>query len=154
MKRWLSAVFSFFAGVAWLVAPAVQADEYLNGLWSGAYDYGDQLGPNAVWFSVVFETSGDEIKGRSLEVQTFGQEPSVGLSANFKGISAGGVVSLVKQYDGNGGQTHAVHIRLSYDAEGNLMGEWLVDAQTKGRVELFKLTFRPPDASGDEWLDD
>ena len=153
MKRWLSAVFSFFAGVAWLVAPAVQADEYLNGLWSGAYDYGDQLGPNAVWFSVVFETSGDEINGRSLEVQTFGKEPSIGLSANVKGLSAGGVVSLVKQYDGSGGQSHAVHIRLSYDDQQNLVGEWMLDAQTKGRIELFKLAFRP-DTEGDDWLDD
>ena len=137
-----------------LLLPQARADDYLNGLWSGAYDYGDQIGPNAVWFSVVFETTGDEIKGRSLEVQTFGGEPSVGLSATFKGLSAGGVVSLIKQYDGSGGQTHAVHIRLSYDAEQNLVGEWMVDAQTKGRVELFKLAFRPVDASGEEWMDD
>lgn len=150
MKRVVLACWLLVAQV--LLLPQAQADAYLNGLWSGAYDYGDQIGPNAVWFSVVFETSGDEIKGRSLEVQTFGGEPSVGLSATFKGLSAGGVVSLVKQYDGSGGQNHAVHIRLSYDADGNLVGEWMVDARTKGRVELFKLAFRPSDdASMEDW---
>ncbi len=131
----------------------VRADEHLNGMWSGAYDYGGQIGPQAVWFSVVFEGQGDEVKGRSLEVQTFGSEPSVGLSANLKGLSSGGVISLVKQYDGSGGQQHAVHIRLNYDSNGNLVGEWMVNPQTKGRIELFKLAFRPDAETGD-WLDD
>ena len=132
---------------------AAHSDDQLNGMWSGAYDYGDQIGPQAVWFSVVFEGQGDEVKGRSLEVQTFGSEPSIGLSANLKGLSSGGVISLIKQYDGSGGQQHAVHLRLTYDANGNLVGEWMVDPQTKGRVELFKLAFRPA-ADEENWLDD
>ena len=88
-----------------------------------------------------FETEGDEVKGRSLEMQTFGREPSVGLSAELKGVASGDIISLVKKYDGSGGQSHSVHLRLSYDADGNLTGEWMLDPQTKGRVELFKLGF-------------
>ena len=141
MKKQITLLLSGVLLSGCLLATPAHADPYLNGVWSGAYDYGDQIGPNAVWFSVVFETEGDEVKGRSLEMQTFGREPSVGLSAELKGVASGDIISLVKKYDGSGGQSHSVHLRLSYDADGNLTGEWMLDPQTKGRVELFKLGF-------------
>lgn len=143
MKRWLYALLVLMASPTW-------AENYLDGMWSGAYDYGDQFGPNPVWFSVVFETKDDEIRGRSLEVQTFGREPSVGLSATFKGLQAGNMITLIKQYDGSGGQTHSVQLNLSYDDNGNLVGDWILDTNTRGRVELFKLTLENAASAPDD----
>ncbi len=135
-----------------LGARTAMAGSELDGMWVGAYDYGDQLGDTPIFFSVVIETQGDEVRGRSLEVQTFGNEPAIGLGATLKGHSSGNVVSLVKQYDGSGGQTHAVHLRLHYDPSQGLIGEWMLNPQTKGRVELAKMQFLP--AADDSLLDD
>jgi hypothetical protein len=124
-----------------LTGPA-RAENYLDGLWTGAYDYGNELSPNAVWFAIVFETQGDDVKGRMIEVQTFGREPSVGLGAELKGVASDSMVSLVKKYDGSGGQTHSVHLRLSLNADLTLSGQWVLNDNTQGTIHLVKMESR------------
>ena len=123
-----------------LLVAQVQADQDFSGLWVGTYKYAEDS-PDPVLISVVFEHEGSEIKGRSLEVQTFGREPAIGLSASLIGYNVPGDLFLVKKYDGSGGQTHAVDLELNYVAEDNtLSGTWQLGDDSHGVITLVRMS--------------
>ncbi|MBM95939.1 MAG: hypothetical protein CMI09_08860 [Oceanospirillaceae bacterium] len=75
-----------------------------------------------------------------LEKQTFGSEPSIGLSANLSGTANGDLVSVTKTYDGSGGQTHSVNYVFTLDEEGEILhGIWSLNGMS-GRVVFRRVT--------------
>jgi hypothetical protein len=113
----------------------------LSGLWVGTYEYGAPGEHQTVEFSVVFEQQHKVLLGRMLERQTFGAEPAVGLSANLAGVVSGQQATLVKTYDGTGGQTHSIAYELVFDpAKQTLSGTWSVAAGWDGKTLLRRMT--------------
>lgn len=116
----------------------------LNGVWVGFYGYGNSN--EIVECAMVIEQEGTHLKGRMIERQTFGKEPSVGLSANLTGMagSASGDQKFVvfeKTYDGSGGQTHSVKYTLSLEQNDVLVGLWTLNqGQLTGKVMFRRVT--------------
>jgi hypothetical protein len=110
----------------------------LSGLWVGYYVYDAANRTERVECSMVLEQTNDVLHGRMIEVQTFGAEPSIGLAATLTGTLEDRALSLVKTYDGTGGQTHSVSYKLKVSQEGRtLEGTWSIGADYTGR-SLFK----------------
>lgn len=91
--------------------------------WSGQYGYSD--GRGSVPFYWVLNISGGGVTGGSSEPATFGDGSSNILTAQLSGSVSGNSISIVKTYDGSGGQTHSVQYSGSLSADGrSISGSW------------------------------
>lgn len=109
----------------------------LAGMWVGYYKYGENT---FVECSMVLEQKGKIIKGRMIEVQTFGDEPSTGLSADINATFVKfNDVFMLKQYDGNGGQQGRVVYNLSRSHnDAVLTGKWFIKDGPSGDVKFMR----------------
>ena len=93
----------------------------VSGMWVGSYS----VGGSVVECTMVIEQSRKIVKARMIEVQTFGEEPSVGLTADVVGVINESGIYLVKTYDGSGGQVHSVAYELQLSPDRQVMnGTW------------------------------
>lgn len=94
----------------------------LTGVWYGSYRYDAGSGNG---FIAVFEEAGG-FTGTITEPDPHGGAGL--LRATVSGQRDGTMVRFVKQYDGSGGWSHAVHYSGRVDDEGTVIsGTWRVD---------------------------
>lgn len=92
-----------------------------------------------VKFSLVAVSEGGEVKGYMRESNTFGDEAAPWLTSVFTGTidEASGEIQFTKQYDGNGGQAHAVEYEGMLNGETG-SGTWSIGDQ-EGTFSLRKV---------------
>ncbi|MGB0832986.1 MAG: hypothetical protein ACPGR2_00540 [Psychrobium sp.] len=109
----------------------------LAGMWVCYYKYGENT---FVECSMVLEQKDKIIKGKMIEVQTFGDEPSTGLSADINATFVKfNDVFMLKQYDGSGGQQGRVVYNLSRSHNDSVLtGKWFIKDGPSGDVKFMR----------------
>ena len=96
---------------------------YLSGRWAGRYFYRNDV--TGVPFEMNLVMSQGRIAGSVVEPNTFGDETSKNLYADFNGRIIGDSVRWIKQYDGTAGVNHAVQYEGVLDRAANrISGHW------------------------------
>lgn len=101
---------------------------HLSGRWTGHYFYRRPVnGVTDVPFEMNLIMSQGRIAGSVVEPNTFGDETSKNLYADFDGRIIGNSVRWIKQYDGTAGVNHAVEYDGVLDRSANrISGQWTV----------------------------
>jgi hypothetical protein len=125
--------------LACVASPAGAADDKLQGIWTGTYEYPDG-GPPAVTFEMRIAEFGGKFVARIAEPNTFGENPAANpkLYADCKGKLDANKVSWTKTYDGTDGQEHSVEYSGTLSADGKtLEGTWTL-GDLSGKFTLKK----------------
>ena len=108
----------------------------LSVVWEGSYSYDDPAAGRAVRFTFVATELNGNLSGQISEPNTFGTPEANFLRASVTGTIEGTLVRFRKQYDGSGGETHAVDYEGILDrATRTIHGQWGV-ARTTGTFKL------------------
>jgi hypothetical protein len=127
--------------LACAASPAVAADDKLQGIWTGSYEY-PEGGPPAVKFEMRIAELGGKFVARAAEANTFGENPTANpkLYADCKGKFNANTnkVSWTKTYDGTDGQVHSVEYGGTLSADGKTIeGTWTLN-DLSGKFTLKK----------------
>ncbi|MCG7531632.1 hypothetical protein MHM98_09795 [Psychrobium sp. MM17-31] len=136
-KQILATLFLTLFSFSLLANATEQEVPNLAGMWVGYYKYGENT---FVECSMVLEQKSTIIKGKMIEVQTFGDEPSIGLSADITAtfVKSNGVF-MVKQYDGSGGQQGKVVYNLTRSHNDSVLtGKWFIKDGPSGYVKFMR----------------
>jgi hypothetical protein len=111
------------------------AGSRLDGAWTGRYAYtGSSQSP--VQFALLLTVNGNQLSGSISEPNTFGDPQVPFLRASIQGTITGTTVRFTKNYDGSGGQSHAVTYVGTIDEQtGVIRGQWRI-GDTGGPFDL------------------
>ncbi len=141
MKRLslFAALTRFFVTALVLLALCVMANRALadeliipDGKWVGAYIYMQGNERKPVDFTVELSVQNYSFKGKIIEKNTIGENPSGWLMAEMIGRFNNDLsFSFMKKYDGSHGVTHAVFYKGKLDPDNFMVrGQWEINGAT------------------------
>lgn len=115
-----------------------QTASVLTGRWRGRYHYPvAQNGITSVDFEMDLTFSQGRISGFVIEPNTFGDNTSANLYANFDGQVAGNLVEWQKTYDGTAGVSHSVWYTGTIErGRRTITGRWIISDDWSGDFEI------------------
>jgi uncharacterized caspase-like protein len=112
--------------------------ESLSGRWAGKYYYPYALeGVLSVDFEMDLVLSQGRVSGFVSEPNTFGDDTSNHLYADFQGEIYGDSISWTKTYDGTAGVDHSVSYSGTIDRQSKtIFGTWMIRDDWSGRFSI------------------